>query len=142
MSEKKKKSTLDEFNSAKKFFYEDEYSQEEFSALSKLYGDSFRDVKEGEIIKGTIVRIQQDTVIIDVGFKSEGQIPKDEFSVDEPPRVGAEIEVVLESVEDQEGNLVLSKRRADFLRIWEKVVRAHDTGEIIQGKIVRRIKGG
>jgi len=142
MSEKKKKSTLDEFNSAKKFFYEDEYSQEEFSALSKLYGDSFRDVKEGEIIKGTIVRIQQDTVIIDVGFKSEGQIPKDEFSVDDPPRVGAEIEVVLESVEDQEGNLVLSKRRADFLRIWEKVVRAHDTGEIIQGKIVRRIKGG
>ncbi len=142
MSEKKKKSLLDEFNSAKKFFYEDEYSQEEFSALSKLYGDSFRDVKEGEIIKGTIVRIQQDTVIIDVGFKSEGQIPKDEFSADEPIKVGAEIEVVLESVEDQEGNLVLSKRRADFLRIWEKVVRAHDTGEIIQGKIVRRIKGG
>ncbi|MFA6025998.1 MAG: S1 RNA-binding domain-containing protein, partial [Ignavibacteriaceae bacterium] len=134
MSEKKKKSLLDEFNSAKKFFYEDEYSQEEFSALSKLYGDSFRDVKEGEIIKGTIVRIQQDTVIIDVGFKSEGQIPKDEFSADEPIKVGAEIEVVLESVEDQEGNLVLSKRRADFLRIWEKVVRAHDTGEIIQGK--------
>ncbi|MDP3148229.1 MAG: 30S ribosomal protein S1 [Ignavibacteria bacterium] len=142
MSEKKKKSLLDEFNSAKKFFHEEEYSQEEFSALSKLYGDSFRDVKEGEIIKGTIVRVQQDTVIIDVGFKSEGQIPKDEFSPDEPIRVGAEIEVVLESVEDQEGNLVLSKRRADFLRIWEKVVRAHDTGEIIQGKIVRRIKGG
>jgi len=142
MSEKKKKSLLDEFNSAKKFFHEDEYSQEEFSALSKLYGDSFRDVKEGEIIKGTIVRVQQDTVIIDVGFKSEGQIPKDEFSPDEPIKIGAEIEVVLESVEDQEGNLVLSKRRADFLRIWEKVVRAHDTGEIIQGKIVRRIKGG
>ncbi|MFA6977814.1 MAG: 30S ribosomal protein S1 [Ignavibacteriaceae bacterium] len=142
MSEKKKKSLLDEFNSAKKFFHDEEYSQEEFSALSKLYGDSFRDVKEGEIIKGTIVRVQQDTVIIDVGFKSEGQIPKDEFSPDEPIRVGAEIEVVLESVEDQEGNLVLSKRRADFLRIWEKVVRAHDTGEIIQGKIVRRIKGG
>jgi len=142
MSEKKKKSLLDEFNSAKKFFHEEEYSQEEFSALSKMYGDSFRDVKEGEIIKGTIVRIQHDTVIIDVGFKSEGQIPKDEFSVDEPIKIGAEIEVVLESVEDQEGNLVLSKRRADFLRIWEKVVRAHDTGEIIQGKIVRRIKGG
>jgi len=142
MSEKKKKSLLDEFNSAKKFFDEDGYSQEEFSALSKLYGDSFRDVKEGEIIKGTVVRVQQDTVIIDVGFKSEGQIPKDEFSSDEPIKVGAEIEVVLESVEDQEGNLVLSKRRADFLRIWEKVVRAHDTGEIIQGKIVRRIKGG
>ena len=142
MSEKKKKSLLDEFNNAKKFFHDDEYSQEEFSALSKLYGDSFRDVKEGEIIKGTIVRVQQDTVIIDVGFKSEGQIPKDEFSADEPIKIGAEIEVVLESVEDQEGNLVLSKRRADFLRIWEKVVRAHDTGEIIQGKIVRRIKGG
>jgi len=142
MSEKKQKSLLDEFNNAKKFFSEEEYSQEEFAALSKLYGDSFRDVKEGEIIKGTVVRIQHDTVIVDVGFKSEGQIPKDEFTPDETIKVGQQIEVVLESVEDQEGNLVLSKKRADFLRIWEKVVHAHDSGEIIQGKIVRRIKGG
>ena len=134
--------TPDEFEKAKAKFNDEEYSQEEFLALAKLYSDSFRDVKEGELIKGKVVRIQGDNVIIDVGFKSEGTIPKSEFIEGSELKVGQEIEVVLESVEDQEGNLVLSKQRADFLRIWEKVIRAHDTGEIIQGKIVKRIKGG
>jgi small subunit ribosomal protein S1 len=132
----------DEFEKAKIKFNDDEYSQEEFLALAKLYSDSFRDVKEGELIKGKIVRIQGDNVILDVGFKSEGTISKNEFLEGAELKIGQEIEVVLESVEDQEGNLVLSKQRADFLRIWEKVIRAHDTGEIIQGKIVKRIKGG
>jgi small subunit ribosomal protein S1 len=134
--------TPDEFEKAKTKFNDDEYSQEEFLTLAKLYSDSFRDVKEGELIKGRVVRIQGDNVIVDVGFKSEGTIPKNEFIEGAELKVGQEIEVVLESVEDQEGNLVLSKQRADFLRIWEKVIRAHDTGEIIQGKIVKRIKGG
>ncbi|HPI37321.1 MAG TPA: 30S ribosomal protein S1 [Ignavibacteriaceae bacterium] len=145
MSDETKKtppSFNDEFEKSKKFFYEDEYSPEEFAALSKLYGESFRDVKEGELIKGKIVQIQNDNVIVDIGFKSEGSVPKDEFHSSEEIKVGQEIEVVLENVEDQEGNLVLSKRRADFLRIWEKVLNAYETGEIIIGKIVRRIKGG
>jgi small subunit ribosomal protein S1 len=132
----------DEFVKAKVKFNDDEYSQEEFLALAKLYSDSFRDVKEGELIKGRIVRIQGDNVILDVGFKSEGTISKNEFAEGSELKIGQEIEVVLESVEDPEGNLVLSKVRADFLRIWDKVIRAHDTGEIIQGKIVKRIKGG
>ena len=134
--------TADEFEKAKAKFNDEEYSQEEFLTLAKLYSDSFRDVKEGEMIKGKVVRIQGDNVIVDVGFKSEGTIPKNEFADESELKVGHEIEVVLESVEDQEGNLVLSKQRADFLRIWEKVIKAHDTGEIIQGKIVKRIKGG
>lgn len=145
MSDETKKTPLpfnDEFEKSKKFFYEDEYSPEEFAALSKLYGESFRDVKEGELIKGKIVQIQNDNVIVDIGFKSEGSVPKDEFHSSEEIKIGQEIEVVLESVEDQEGNLVLSKKRADFLRIWEKVLNAYETGEIIIGKIVRRIKGG
>ncbi|HRN25924.1 MAG: 30S ribosomal protein S1 [Ignavibacteriaceae bacterium] len=134
--------TADEYEKAKNKFNAEEYSQEEFMALAKLYLDSFRDVKEGEMIKGKVVRIMGDNVIVDVGFKSEGTIPKNEFFEGVDLKVGQEIEVVLESVEDQEGNLVLSKQRADFLRIWEKVLRAHDTGEIIEGKIVKRIKGG
>ncbi len=134
--------TPDEYEKAKVKFNDDEYSQEEFLALAKLYSDSFRDVKEGELIKGKVVRIQGDNVIVDVGFKSEGTITKTEFADVNEIKVGQEIEVVLESVEDQDGNLVLSKQRADFLRIWEKVLRAHDTGEIIEGKIVKRIKGG
>jgi small subunit ribosomal protein S1 len=134
--------TADDYEKAKRNFENEEYSQEEFLALARLYADSFRDVKEGELVKGKIVRIQGDNIIIDVGFKSEGSIPKNEFREDEEIKIGKEVEVVLESVEDQEGNLVLSKQRADFLRIWEKVVNAHETGEILQGKIIKRIKGG
>ncbi len=134
--------TADDYEKAKRNFENEEYSQEEFLALARLYADSFRDVKEGELVKGKIVRVQGDNVIIDVGFKSEGSIPKNEFREDEEIKIGKEVEVVLESVEDQEGNLVLSKQRADFLRIWEKVVNAHETGEILQGKIIKRIKGG
>ena len=134
--------TADDYEKAKRNFENEEYSQEEFLTLARLYADSFRDVKEGELVKGKIVRVQGDNVIIDVGFKSEGSIPKNEFREDEEIKIGNEVEVVLESVEDQEGNLVLSKQRADFLRIWEKVVNAHETGEILQGKIIKRIKGG
>lgn len=134
--------TADDYEKAKRNFENEEYSQEEFLTLARLYADSFRDVKEGELVKGKIVKIQGDNIIIDVGFKSEGSIPKSEFREDEEIKIGNEVEVVLESVEDQEGNLVLSKQRADFLRIWEKVVNAHETGEILQGKIIKRIKGG
>jgi len=133
---------VDEYEKAKNKFNLDEYSLEEFQDLANLYSESFRDVKEGELIKGKIVRIQGDSIIIDVGFKSEGTIPKNEFYEDQVIEVGDEIEVVLESVEDQEGNLVLSKQRADFLRIWEKVVSSFETGEILEGKIIKRIKGG
>ena len=139
---KKVKAGIDDYEKAKKHFNNDEYSQEEFLTLARLYSESFKDVKEGELIKGKIVRVQGDFVILDVGFKSEGSIPKNEFYENEEIKVGQEVEVVLESVEDQEGNLVLSKQRADFLRIWEKVVKAHETGEIIQGRILKRIKGG
>lgn len=133
--------TTEDYEKAKHKFQNEEYSQEEFFTLAKLYSESFKDVKEGEIIKGKVVRIQGDNVILDVGFKSEGSIALIEFG-DREVNIGQEVDVVLESVEDQEGNLVLSKTRADFLMIWDKVLRAHETGEIIQGKIVKRIKGG
>lgn len=132
----------EEFSRSKKFFDEEEYSQQEFAALAKIYSESFSNVKEGELVKGRIVRILEDSVIVDVGFKSEGQISKDQFNNFSELKIGFEFEVVLETVEDHEGNLVLSKQRADFLRIWERVLNAYETGEIIQGKIVRRIKGG
>jgi len=134
--------TPDEIEKAKVKFNHDQYSNEEFESLAKLYSESFRDVKEGELVRGKIVRIQGDNVIVDIGFKSEGTIPKSEFPADAEIKVGQEVEVVLESVEDQDGNLVLSKQRADFLRIWERVLNAAKTGEVLQGKIIKRIKGG
>jgi small subunit ribosomal protein S1 len=138
----KTSAAVDEYEKAKNKFDLDEYSQEEFLDLANIYSESFNNVKEGELIKGKIVRIQGDSIIIDVGFKSEGTIPKSEFHEDQVIEVGNEIEVVLESVEDREGNLVLSKQRADFLRIWGKVVNSFETGEILDGKIIKRIKGG
>ncbi|MGA8263254.1 MAG: 30S ribosomal protein S1 [Ignavibacteriaceae bacterium] len=134
--------TADDYEKAKKNFNNEEYSQEEFLTLANLYADSFKDVKEGEMVKAKIVRIQGDQIILDVGFKSEGSVSKQEFYEGEEIKIGNEIEVVLESVEDQDGNLVLSKARADFLKIWDKVVNAYETGEILQGKIIKRIKGG
>ena len=112
---------LEDFEKAKNKFNTYDYTQEEFEELANLYTQSFRDVKQGELVKGRLVRIQDDNVIIDVGFKSEGTIPRSEFGEDANLEVGQEVEVVLESVEDLEGNLVLSKSRADFLRIWQKV---------------------
>ncbi len=134
--------TTSDYEKAKRNFNNEEYSKEEFLTLANLYAESFKDVKEGEMVKARIVRIQGDQVILDVGFKSEGSVSKQEFHENEEIKIGKEIEVVLESVEDQDGNLVLSKQRADFLKIWDKVVNAHETGEILQGKILKRIKGG
>jgi small subunit ribosomal protein S1 len=139
---KKAFATTDDYEKAKTKFDRVDYSEEEFLELANLYADSFHDVHEGEPIKGTIVSIQDDNVIVDVGFKSEGSIHIFEFGEDPQLKIGDEVEVVLESVEDHEGNLVLSKQRADFLKIWGRVMNAYETGEILEGKIIKRIKGG
>ncbi len=125
-----------------RFINADEYSEDELLSLSKLYSESFRDIKEGEIIQGTIVGISGDNVVVDVGFKSDGSISKSEFNATEEIKIGTKIDIVIESVEDEEGNLVLSKKRADFLKIWGKVMDAFDNEKIISGKILKRIKGG
>ncbi len=142
LKETKIQVTTEDYEKAKSKFNSSEYSEEEFMTLAGLYAESFKDVKEGEIVKGKIVRVQDDSVILDVGFKSEGAVPKSEFKESEDLNIGSEVEVVLESVEDQEGNLVLSKARADFLKIWDRVVNAYDTGALLEGKIIKRIKGG
>lgn len=125
-----------------KYFNEDEYSQEDINLLSKLYNDSFKDIKEGEILAGTIVGINDDSVVVDVGFKSDGTIPRSEFTATDDVKIGQTVDIVIESVEDEEGNLVLSKKRADFLKIWSKIMDAFDNEKIIVGKILKRIKGG
>lgn len=139
---KKVFATTDDYEKSKSKFDREDYSEEEFLELAKLYSDSFHEVKEGELINGKIVSILNDSVIIDVGFKSEGTIPIIEFGENPQLKIGDTVEVVLESVEDQEGNLVLSKLRADFLKIWGRVMKAYETGEILEGKIIKRIKGG
>ncbi len=145
MSEQEKEALVEETASKidrTKFFNADEYSDEELFDLESLYNKSFRAIKEGEIIKGKIVGITDDNVVLDVGFKSDGTISKNEFNATEEFKIGQEVDIVIESVEDEEGNLVLSKKRADFLKIWERIINAHETEEVIVGKILKRIKGG
>ncbi|MBN2364602.1 MAG: 30S ribosomal protein S1 [Calditrichaeota bacterium] len=110
--------------------------------LMKLYEKSFDRVHEGDIIKGTVVAVTDKDVIVDVGFKSEGMIPKEEFIDLDNIKVGDEIEVFLENPEDMEGQLLLSRRKVYFLRTWENLIDKHQKDEVIQGRIVRRIKGG
>ncbi len=121
---------------------EEEYSEEESKQLTSLYEATFGKVSANQLVKGKIVAIGENEVSIDIGFKSEGSVPIGEFSNIDELKVGDEIEVFLESVENKDGQLVLSRKRADFMRVWERVTTAHETGEIIQGKILRRIKGG
>lgn len=121
---------------------EKEYTEEETSQLTSLYESTFGKVSANQLVKGKIVAIGENEVSIDIGFKSEGSVPIGEFSNIDELKVGDEIEVFLESVENKDGQLVLSRKRADFMRVWERVTSVHETGEIIQGKIIRRIKGG
>jgi len=120
----------------------DEYSPEDLKELSELYAHSFRDIKEGEILEGTIVGVNADNIVVDVGFKSDGTISKSEFNATEEIKIGEKVDVVIESVEDEDGNLVLSKKRADFLKIWGRVMDAFENEKVLPGKILKRIKGG
>jgi small subunit ribosomal protein S1 len=121
---------------------EAEYSPEEAAFMLKLYEDTMREIKSGEIITGKIVSISEKDVAIDIGFKSEGTVPIDEFDDPAALNIGDTIEVFLESIEDQEGELVLSKKRADFARVWERILNIHAKAETVKGKCLRRIKGG
>lgn len=121
---------------------EREYTEDEFNELAKLYDQTLGRINEGEIVKGRIVAISGAEVSVDIGFKSEGVIPRSEFSNAGELKLGEEVEVFLESVEDKDGRLVLSRKRADFMRIWEKITKSYETGDILQGRVTRRIKGG
>ncbi len=118
------------------------YSDEEYRTLEKLYEGTLGKISEGEIVKGRIAAISDSEISIDIGFKSEGVVPKNEFSNAGDLHVGDEVEIFIERIEDQEGRLLLSRKRADFMRIWERITRAFDTGEVLQGRCLRRIKGG
>ena len=106
------------------------------------YDETLRDFGEGEIVKGTIVGIGPTEVLMDIGFKSEGAIPIAEFDNPAELVVGQSFEVYLEKMENQDGLIVLSKTRADFLKVWDRIKAAYDSTETVQGTVDRRIKGG
>ncbi len=98
--------------------------------------------EEGRVVKGTIVAISGEFVTVDIGSKSEGQIPLNEFSNPEEAVVGAQIDVLIEDLENQAGLVVLSKEKADRLKVWDMISDAVDRDEVVEGTIVARVKGG
>lgn len=119
-----------------------EYENEEISNFTKLYDSTVSEFIEGQVVNGRVLAIGEKEVSVDIGFKSEGIIPIDEFQDPANLKVGDEIEVFLDNVEDQEGQLVLSRKKAEFMRDWARVVNAYSNNEEIKGRCMRRIKGG
>tara|TARA_B100000287_G_scaffold428998_1_gene481430 strand:+ start:141 stop:2075 length:1935 start_codon:yes stop_codon:yes gene_type:complete len=107
-----------------------------------LYSSTFTDISENSLLKGRVVGMNDRDVLIDIGFKSEGIIDRNEFDENELPKIGDQVEVYLESIEDASGNTILSKEKADFMRRWKELKDAFNNEKIIVGKIIRRIKGG
>ena len=121
---------------------EDSTPREDFQTL---YEESLKTLEEGQILRGTVIDITPDHVTVDVGYKSEGQIPMQEFlkrdrKVD--VKIGDRIDVLLEKKESEEGLLTLSKEKADKIKVWREISRSCREGEVIEGEIVGRVKGG
>ncbi len=107
-----------------------------------LFDKKIQTIKEDELVKGKIVNLSKDEVFVDIGFKSLGVVPRAELLNAETYQIGDEIDVYIDKMEDPNGRLVLSRRRADFMRIWDDIIALYDKQEIVKVKILRRIKGG
>src|ERR1700716_1269306 len=121
---------------------EDDYSQDELETMMEMYNGTMASIEEGEIVKSRVLDIRDNMVVLDIGFKSEGTIPLEEFKDLPDLKPGDEVEVLLEHLEDQEGSVVLSKKKADFMRVWERIRVAYESDTPVEGTLVKKIKGG
>ncbi|MGH9347116.1 MAG: 30S ribosomal protein S1, partial [Vicinamibacterales bacterium] len=117
----------------------------EYAALLDAYDTSFRNMAEGEVVKGTVLKVTDTAVVVDVGYKSEGLISISEF-LDETGQVtvqpGDTVDVLLERTEDREGHIVLSREKAEKMKIWDEVEKAYTDRKVVIGRVIERIKGG
>src|ERR1700704_5568373 len=121
---------------------EDDYSQDELETMMEMYNGTMASIDEGEIVKARVLEIRDNMVVLDIGFKSEGSVPLEEFKDFPDLKIGDEVEVLLEHLEDQEGSVVLSKKKADFMRVWERIRLAYENDQPVEGTLVKKIKGG
>ncbi len=111
----------------------------------ELYEESLKSIQEGEVIRGEIVQIDKEFVLVDIGYKSEGQIRLQEFTDaagNIEAKVGDKVDVLLERREDEEGTIKLSKEKAAKIKVWDKIKEIYESNGTIRGKIVSRVKGG
>jgi len=119
----------------------EDMSYEQMLALINQYEETLTDIQEGQILQGTVIEVRENEVLLNIGFKSEGVINLDEFGTTEV-KIDDTFDVFLEKLEDPDGLVVLSKERADFLKVWDRIKLAHEAGDVVTGAVDRRIKGG
>jgi len=117
-------------------------SEDRHAMMEELYASTMKSVQEGDIVTGTIVAANTKEAVVDIGFKSEGFVPVDEFHNKEELEVGCEIDVLVESVEDEDGRLVLSKQKAEKVKGWQKVMVDINEGHVVEGRVTKQVKGG
>ena len=113
--------------------------------FAELFAQSLKTMKEGDVVRGKILSIDDENIQIDIGFKSEGMVPAWEFMDDDGTiqvNVGDEVDVLLENSEGEDGRIVLSKEKADRLKIWDEISRAYKADEAVEGTVIARVKGG
>src|SRR5207248_4476947 len=112
------------------------------------YESTFPTINEGEVVHGTVVRVDKDEVLVDIGYKSEGVIPVAELSIRrsvnpaDEVSIGEEIDALVLTKEDTEGRLILSKKRARFELAWKRIEEASESGEPVIGRVIEVVKGG
>ena len=130
----------DDFDEEEKLSPEDQAAWDE---MEKYFSESLHQFKEGQVVKGTVIELAKGIATIDIGFKSEGNVHIHEFSNNgQDLSVGDEVEVFLERSEDNEGNVVLSKEKANKIKLWDELVTKYEAEEIIEGTITAKAKGG
>ena len=119
----------------------EESASSDSSVLSE-YDNTFKDISENQIISAKVIGISDSDVMVDIGFKSEGLINRSEFDNKDLPEIGSNIDIFLEKFEDTDGNITLSKYKADFIKRWDELKGFCDSSEPVKGKIIKRVKGG
>ena len=122
--------------------FDDNNSKKVDEGEESLYSSTMPEIEEKQVLDGIVVSVSDREVIVDINFKSDGVISSTEFKYNPDLKVGDEVEILVEKQEDKNGQLVLSHRRARVLRSWERVNKALEDGDIVNGKIKSRTKGG
>lgn len=124
--------------------FEDTNAEEESSEFEQLYNQSIKSFQKGSLVKGKVLRVQSNAVLVDLGYKSDGIIPVEQFTPEELATLkpGDELEMFLEQAEDSKGNLILSREKAKKLQVWDDLNAASQNGTTLKGRVVSKIKGG
>ena len=121
-----------------------ELNEEQLTELSNLYEGIFDTIKQGKLVVGKVKKVDSDGVLVDISYKSEGLIPKYEFNDHELKELepGSDIEVILDELENIDGNVILSYEKAKALKAWDAITKLHDEGKPVQGVVTHKVKGG